>query len=266
MLRALKYFCISRKILLYFALTVVTSGAPGYALPPFQGGKGQGSGGDIQAQRNQQYDQQQQVQQQQQALDDLILRQRSEDLDDLQFRIWQLDAERIRLKEALRENFRRHYAVIRRDADELVQLAASLQSGLESNEDPAVVRDMLTQAARMQKLAHEVRSSMGGGRVPKAKPLAASAPGMAGASDADGKQLLLANVNSAKTAAGLLKSSVEEYLASDNEQAVSVSALQKTANKDHFDPNSLAILRSSLQLEQYARKIRSELHALNTVR
>jgi hypothetical protein len=248
-------------------ITAIASGVPGYSLPaPFQGGKGQDSSGDIQAQRNQQYDQQQQQQQQQQALDDLMLRQRSEDLDQLQFRIWQLDAERIRLKEALRENFRRHYAVIRRDADELVQLASSLQTSLETNEDPAVARDMMTKAARMQKLAHEVRSSMGGGRVPKAKPLAASAPGMAGAGDADSKQPLVTNVSSAKAAAALLKSSVEEYLASDNEQAVSVSALLRTANKDRFDPNSLAILKSSLQLEQYARKIRSELRELNAVR
>jgi DNA repair exonuclease SbcCD ATPase subunit len=228
-----------------------------------QSGNGRVPPGNTEAQQTQQDDKREQElqrEQQEEALrhpfDNL------EQLEQLQSRIWQLEFERIRLKQLLRENFRRHYAVIRRNAVELVQLASSLQTSLESNGDPALARDMKAKAARMQKLAHEVRESMAGWKVPKAKALAANAPGITAGIGADNRQLLRANVAAANTAASQLKSAVDDYLASANEHTVSVSALQAAADQDRFDPHVVAILNNSVQLERLAPEIRSKIKAL----
>lgn len=264
MLRDLRQPGFDLRILLcpffIFVLSMAAS-ASAFAMP-FQAGKGQ-SAGDIQSQRDQAYDQQQQIQQQQQMMDDLALRQRSADLEDLSFKVWQLDAERIRLKWLLRENFRRHYATIRRNTEELAQLTSTLHAILESNDDPPRPRELTEQAGRMRKLAHEIRENMGGGRVPRAKPLKMSTLGISAEDSADEKQVLEASVNAATAAVAQLKSAVENYLANDNDQTVSVAGLQKAADKNHFDPNSISILSNSLKLEQLAREIRSQANALN---
>lgn len=258
MIRDLKSFCLGRRMLPGSILTAAfVFGIPGYAL---QAGRGQNPGGDAETQRTQQYDQNQQLQQQQQQ--DQALRHPVDDLQDLQMRIWHLDAERIRLKLMLQENFRKHYVIIRRNTVQLVQLTSTLQAILESNGDPPRTRELVDQAGRMQKLAHEIRENMGGGRVPRAKPLAISTLGISAENTVDDKQVLEASVNAATSAAAQLKSAVENYLASDNEQAVSVTGLQKASDKDHFDPNSLSILSNSLKLEQLAREIRSKANAL----
>ncbi|MGC2698113.1 MAG: hypothetical protein WA738_20180 [Candidatus Angelobacter sp.] len=272
MIRDLKCLCILRRILLCSILvSLFASVVPVYALPalffpaPLQAGRGQNPNGDAEAQRTQQYDQNQRLQEQEQQ--NQAVRHPGDDLGQLQPKIWQLDAERIRLKELLRENFRRHYAIVRRNAEELVQLSSNLQANIESNNSPALARDMMAKAGTMQKLAHEIRESMAGHSLPKVKPSPrlANASGMVPASGADHRELLLAKTNTAKTTASALQSSVEGYLASDNEQTVSVSALQRGTDKNRFDPNSLAILSNSLKLEQLAREIRSEIHTLNTL-
>ncbi|HEU4415431.1 MAG TPA: hypothetical protein VFT65_11660 [Candidatus Angelobacter sp.] len=173
-----------------------------------------------------------------------------------------MDSERLRLKELLRANFLQHYAVIRRNTDELVQLASSLQTSLDSNAAPPPAHDLKAKTVRMQKLAHEIRENMAGWKVPKARRMRARAPAMAGANGLDGRQLLRANVSAAQTAASQLQSAVEDYLGNDNEHSVSVRALQTSADKQHFDPHLVAILKDSVQLEQLAREIRSKIHTL----
>ena len=266
MIRDLKCFFLRRILLRSILILILAPVVPAYALPaPLQTGRGQNPNGDAESQRTQQYDQNQKLQDQMQM--DQAMRHPGNDLEQLQFRIWQLDAERIRLKELLRENFRRHYAIVRRNAEELVQLSSSLQANIEGNHSPALARDVMAKASRMQKLAHEIRESMAGRGLPKVKASSrpTNASGIVPAGEADHRELLIAKMSAAKVTASVLSSSVEGYLASENEQTVSVGALQRSADKNHFDPNLLAILSNSLKLEQLAREIRSEIHALNTL-
>lgn len=217
----------------------------------------QGPAGNAESQRDQNYDRMEQMQQQQQQ--EQALRDRQYALQQLPNTMWLMEAERARINQELRANFRRHYAVIRRNSDELLQLTSSLQNSVERDVDISTAHDMAKDAQSIRKLAHQIRATMGGGSVPKAKPLKTTTQQNDGTVAANSKQRLQADTRAAKTAAAELKKAIDDYLAGNNEQAVSVSALQKATDKAHVDPNSLAILKNSLQLEQLAREIRVEL-------
>lgn len=273
MTRDNKTLCVRRRILLTFSMiAVLVSGMSAYALAPLQAGQGPQSPGrndNSEAQRAQQYDQQLQLQQQQQALRDMDVAQRSQDLADLsnlQYKIWQLYFEREKMKAELRENFRQHYAIIRKNAENLVQLTSSIESDLDNN-NQAFTREDIDKTARMQKFAREILDNMAGRKLPKEKPARAtvSSTGMAGIGIADHERVLREKTSDAKAAASTLKKAVDDYLASDNEQAVSVSAL-KTTSKEHFDPNSVAIIKACVRLQQLSDEIRSEMRMVNALR
>jgi hypothetical protein len=256
-IRDTRYLCVSRRFLLYSLMIPVSASAlPAHALPvPFQSGR---------VTTQQQQDQlQQRVQQEQ---NEQALNQRMNDLHELDLKMWSLEVETQRLKQLMRENFRRHYAIIRKDSEDLLQLITSLQADIDSNGDSALTRDMMAKTGKMQKLAREILDNMAGRKLPKVKPssTALSASGTA-AANPNYRQLLTEKTSAAKATATTLKSSVEGYLASDNEQTVSVGALQKTADKDRsnrFDPNSVVIINAAVQLEQLADEIRLEIRAV----
>lgn len=262
MIRCSKSLCRSQRILVSsFILTVLASGIPACALPPFQAGRGQpaqGRNNSSQTQRNQQFDQQLQLQQELQAAQ---LRQFGPEMQ-------QNEAARARQQELLRANFRHHYAVIRKNAEELVQLTSSLQSDLESNGNQALTRDMIDKTKRMQKLAHEIMDNMAGRKLPKsqASRSTASSIGPAGISIADHEQLLKEKTRDARSVAAQVEKAVEDYLASDNEQAVSVSALQGASDKKHLDPNLATVINGTIMLQQLADEIRSEMRKVNALR
>lgn len=265
MIRNSKSLSVGRRILLgSFMITVLGSGISAYA----QTGQGpQGRNNNPDDQRTQQYDQLQQLQQQQQDLRNMDVSQRSFALsEELPFLMWRVESERARLKELLRANFRRHYAIIRKNADDLTQLTSSLQTDIAGSGDQELTRDMIAKTTKMQKLAHEILDNLAGQKLPKSKAgSAASSTGAVGIGLADHKQLLSDKTNDAKTTAATLKKAVDDYLASDNEQAVSVSAL-KTTSKEHFDPNSVAIIKACVRLQQLSDEIRSEMRMVNALR
>lgn len=244
-----------------FIFTVLASGIPACALPPFQAGRGQpaqGHNNNSQTQRNQQFDQQLQLQQELQAAQ---LRQFGSEM--------QLsEAERARQQELLRANFRHHYAVIRKNAEELVQLTSSLQSDFESNSNQALTRDTIDKTKKMQKLAHEILDNMAGRKIskPQAPRSTVSSTRPAGIGIADHEQLLKGKTRDAKSVAAQVEKAVEDYLASDNEQAVSVSALQGASDKKHLNPNLATVVNGTIKLQQLADEIRSEMRKVNALR
>lgn len=248
-----------RIIVSSFILTVLASGIPVFSLAPFQAGqRASGSNNNSQAQRNQQFDQQLQLQQELQA----------DQLRQFGSEMQQSEAERARQQELLRANFRHHYAIIRRNAEELVQLTSSLQSDFESNGKQALTHDTIDKTKRVQKLAHEILDNMAGRKVPKPQTprSSASSTGSAGTGIADHEQLLTSKTGDAKKIAAQVEKAVENYLASDNEQAVSVSALKSAGDKGHFDPNSETIINGTIKLQQLADEIRSEMRKVNALR
>lgn len=262
MIRCSKSLHLVWRILLsFFIFTVLASGIPACALPPFQSGHGQpaqGRSNNSQTQRNQQFDRQLQLQQELQA----------DQLRQFGSEMQQNEAERARQQELLRANFRHHYAIIRKNAEELVQLTSSLQSDLESNDNQALTRDMIDKTKRMQKLAHEILDNMAERKVPKpqAPHSIASSTGSAGIDIADHEQLLKGKTRDAKSVAAQVEKAVENYLASDNEQAVSVSALQGASDKKHLDPNLATVINGTIMLQQLADEIRSEMRKTNALR
>ncbi|HKV91644.1 MAG TPA: hypothetical protein VJW20_03740 [Candidatus Angelobacter sp.] len=244
-----------------FILTVLAAGIPACALPPLQAGHGQpaqGRNNNSQTQRNQQFDRQRQLQQELQA----------DQLRQFGSEMQQNEAERARHQELLRANFRHHYAVIRKNAEELVQLTSSLQSDLENNGNAALTRDTIDKTKRMQKLAHEILDNMAGRKLPKpqAPRSTASSTGPAGIGIADHEQLLKGKTRNAKSVAAQVEKAVENYLANDNEQAVSVSALQGASDKKHLDPNLAIVVNGTIMLQQLADEIRSEMRKVSALR
>lgn len=194
-------------------------------------------------------DQNDQIQQQQQ--NDENLQRRMDDLRTLPDRMYEFELERERLKYLLRENFRAHYQIVRKDADELKRLAEEAQSYAENDSSPQLPADMLARIAKIEKLAHDVRTNMAGRKLPKANADAAPNP-----TNLNPQQLLLARSRAVNDLAGKLQSAVAGYLASDNEQSVSVQALKKDSAKNGFDPNSVEIVAVSMQMERLAHQIR----------
>lgn len=262
MVRCSNFLGVSWRILAgTFIFTVLTSGIPAGALPPFQAGRGQpaqGRNNNSQTQRNQQFDRQLQLQQELQA----------DQLRQFGSEMQQNEAERVRQQELLRANFRHHYAVIRKNAEELVQLTSSLQSDLESNGKQALTRDTIDKTKKMQKLAHEILDNMAGQKVskPHASRSTASSAGPVGIDIADHEQLLKGKTRDAKSVAAQVEKAVENYLASDNEQAVSVSALQSASDKKHLDPNLATVINGTIMLQQLADEMRSEMRKVNALR
>jgi hypothetical protein len=207
---------------------------------------------DRAAQQIEQYQQQQALMQRQNALHELPQQ------------IRDADAERLRLKAMLRQNFRSHYQIIRKNSQALVQLTSTFEEPSESAVDPAVAREMIAKLARIEKLAHEIRESMAGHELPKVRPASGPfiSPAEIAQTPASHRELLTTKANQTKLAAVELRNAVEKYLANDNEHAVSVDALKQASEKQHFDPNSLVILGNSLKLEQLSREIRTETRAL----
>jgi hypothetical protein len=278
LIRDSKSLRVIRRILPGFlTITILASGMPAHMFA-FQAVPGQGRNGGSDAQQAQQYDQQLQLQQQQQALKGMDVSQRSQDLDllgsEIEFQLWQLQYERERMKAFLRENFQKHIAAIRRNSEELVQLTTSLQSDVESNRDQPLPSDMIAKTTKIRKLAHEIRTNMAGRKLPPPElrsTVTSTGTGTASIATTpspsiDPKELVIQKTSEAKTAATKLRDAVEAYLASNNEQTVSVGALQSAAEKQHFDPNSVAILGSSLKLEQLSDEIRAEMRMVNAVR
>src|SRR5262249_24578421 len=143
--------------------------------------------------------------------------QRTNALEELPYIMWQIDAERERLKEQLRANFRHHYAIIRKNADDLIQLTSSLETDIESNGDQAVTRETIEKTARMQKLAHETLDQMAGRKLPKPQTAtAATSATVAGIGIADHQRVLKEKTSDAKATASRLKKAVDDYLATDN--------------------------------------------------
>src|SRR5262249_15490084 len=128
--------CVSR-LVLFCALTLVVSGSATIVYAQ-TGQVPQVRNNDGDSQRTQYYDQLYQLQQQQQDLRNMDVTQRTNALEELPYIMWLVDAERERLKEQLRANFRRHYAVIRKNADDLIQLTSSLEADLENSGNQAL--------------------------------------------------------------------------------------------------------------------------------
>jgi hypothetical protein len=222
--RKIEESSLSRRASTFFALVIAIA-----AIPPAtalgQSGRGQNRGGDTESQRTQQADQMQQQldQQQQQMQMDQDIQRRTLALQELPLKIWLQERERERINQLLRENFRRHYSVIRQNAEELVQLTSTLESDVENNGDSSLGREMQAKVARVGKLAHDIRASMAGQRLPKYKPartLKASGkvtlPG-----DRRGTEWLSEKTNAASLAATKLRNAVADYLATNNEHTVS---------------------------------------------
>src|SRR6185437_6301380 len=234
-------FCSSIGILVIASFVVPNL----IAAPLYQNGRGQ-----IPNAPSQRTDQTDQMRQQQQNEENL--QRRMDDLRTLPERMEEFELERERLKYLLRENFRAHYRIVRNDADELKRLARELQSYAESESSPQLPVEMLARVAKIEKLAHDVRANMAGRRLPKPKS-AAAAPK---STSLNPQQLLLARSRAVNDLASKLLNAVAGYLASDNEQAVSVQALKKNSGKSDFDPNSVQILTVSMRIEQLAHQIR----------
>ena len=218
------------------------------AAPSPQNGRGGVPNAASQQQQSDQLDRTQQQQQQLQNQQDL--EQRADNLRRLQDRMYEFELERERLKNQLRENFRNHYKIVRNDVDELKRLAGDLQSYAETDFAPQFPSEMLAKVAKIEKLAHEVRTNMAGRKLPEVK----SASATANATGLNPQQLLLTRSKAVTELASRLQKAVADYLADNNEQTVSVKGLKTNSG---FDPNSVAILTASMQLEQLARQIRS---------
>jgi hypothetical protein len=227
-----------------------------------QGGGARPGGGD---KRADQMEQQQQQQQQQWNLDQGI-RDRSLALEQLPLLLWQQERDRERINALLRQNFQRRYVVIDRNSEELVELAATLVNDLAGSSDADLARHMPAKVARLDKLAHQIRTSLAGQDLRRYKPDAKLREAMKVAVSDDQRQALNEKIRLARATATRLRSSVEASLASSNRHMVSVDALQKAADRRHIDPNSLAILSSALDLERLAYEMRAELKALGRMR
>jgi hypothetical protein len=213
-------------------------------------------------QQNQQSDRGQQ--QQDQMRQDQALGRASSDIISAEARAQADVWERARLQQLLRDNFRRHYKILRTNSDKLVQLTSDLQAHVESNTDAGLTRDTLAQAATAEKLAHEIRTTMAGRRLPRMKPSSPASSNAATSSIAtmDARQLLLQRINACSALAATIKQATAEYLASDNEQAVSVNALKKAADKTQIDPHLVHIMNASARLERIAYDLRTLTQAL----
>jgi len=167
--------------------------------------------------------------------------------------------QRALFQQLLRENFRNHYKTLRVDADKLAQLALALQTYVSSNSDPGLPRDQRAQAASLEKLAHEIRTTLAGSPLPRMKRVR-SAGGTASVdatSAIDARQLLLQRVNASSDLAGIIKQATEQYMANNNEHAVSVDALKNAADKTKIDQRLVFIMNSCEQLERIAYDLRT---------
>ena len=237
-------------------IAVLTAGVAAHAL---QAKPGVGRIGNTDAQ-------QEQLQQQQLQQEQLALTGRQNDLRNLPILMEEMEAERDRLKYLLRANFRQHYATIRKNSADLVDLTSNLQTSTEGDLDAANVRDILAETKSVQKLAHEILETMAGRKLHKPDAgSSASSTGSVGLGLADHRKLLIDKTSQAKTSAADLKKAIDDYLASDNDQTVSVGALQKPADKDRFDPNLVTIINAAAKLQKLADEIRSELRLINTL-
>lgn len=235
-------------------LTLSTLGLLLTSALPLSGQKGQVPQSD--AQRAAQIDQMQQQQQQQQQLD--AMRNAGKDVADLAWRMNQEEAERAKLRQMARENFRRHYEMLSEDTEMLVRLTAGLQGSLDGTGTPVLAGDMLKNVGKIQKLAHELRGTIVGKRIPKVKAIK-------GADVAIYRQnplltersLLLERVAASSDLANTLKKTMDQYLLEDNKISVTIGALQRASNKDKFDPQLANIMATSLKLERIAAAIRA---------
>jgi hypothetical protein len=208
------------------------------------------------AQRAARIDQMQQQQQQQQQ-DDAV-RNAGRDLADLQSRISQEQAERAKLRQLARENFRRHYEMLSEHTETLVRLTADLQASVEGASTTVLPADMRMTVGKIQKLAHELRGTIVGRRVAKVKAIkGADAVLFRQNPLLTERSLLLERVAASSDLAILLKKTMDQYLLEDNKTSVTVGALQRDSHKDKFDPQLANIMATSFNLERIAAAIRA---------
>jgi len=162
-------------------------------------------------------------------------------------------AEKARLNQIMRENFRKHYRILRDNTDKLIQSTAELQSYAAGNPGPALSREMLTKSAQMEKLAHEIRTAIVGRKVPKMQNSKAAPP----ATQEDAQHLFGLRVKALSLMAANLKQGMDKYLAENNEQSVSVASLQKAADKTQIDPQLETIWKSAARLERISHDLRT---------
>ena len=209
------------------------------------------------SQRIQQMDRMEQ-QQQQNARDqstinaqDEIRREEARQQEDAQYRA--------RLQQMMRENFRRHFQVLRDNAAHLTEITEALRFYVDSHYEPGLPRDLQAKAALMEKLAHQIRVTLSSRHLPRLT--ASTARAMAGAVKPPFSiathEVLLEEVNGSVSMSAALNQGVEQYLSTQNEQAVSVDALKRVADKTQIDPSLLQIMRASWQLEQYGYDLRA---------
>ena len=161
-------------------------------------------------------------------------------------------AAKARLNQAMRENFRKHYRILRDNTEKLGQLTAELQTYADSNPGPALSPDMLAKSAHMEKLAHEIRTTILGRKVPKMQNSKAAPP----ATPEDARHLFGLRVKAVSLMASNLKQAMDKYLAENNEQSVSVGSLKKAADKTQIDPQLETIWKSAARLERIAHDLR----------
>jgi hypothetical protein len=219
--------------------------------------------GNDDAQRAQQAEQNQQLQEQQRQ--DQAMTQRINDLQTLEPRSREARREREVLRQQILENFQRRYQTLRADAEQLVQLTSELQGNLDSSQSAGFSRKMLAETAKIQKLAHEIQTTMTGRKLAGMKS-AIEHDGVAAAlvSLSDRRQLLIQEINKSSNLAGNLKSAMAQYLAKDNEHTVSVQAL-KSSRETQLAPQLVSIMLISMRLEYLAASIRAEVRHPSTV-
>ncbi len=221
---------------------------------PLSGQRGQPPQSD--AQRAAQMDQMQQQQQQQQQMD--AMRNAGKDIANLEWRINQEESERAKLRQMARENFRRHYEMLSDDAEMLVRLTAELQGSLDGTGTPILAGDMLKSVGKVQKLAHELRGTIVGKRIPKVKAIKGADVVIFRQNPLlTERSLLLERVAASSELATKLKKTMDQYLLEDNKISVTIGALQRASNKDKFDPQLANIMAASLKLERIAAAIRA---------
>lgn len=237
-------------------LTLVGNPIPVHAWTPQKGQTPVPSNPDS-PQRIQQIEQIEQLQQQnardQSALDtqDAMRREEARQQEDARYRA--------RLQQMMRENFRRHFQILRDNAAQLTEITEALRLYVEGHTEAGLPRDLQAKAARMEKLAHQIRTTLSSRHIPRLN--ASTASGMAGAVKPPfaiaTHETLLEEVSGSVSMCAALNKGVEQYLASENEQAVSVDALKRSADKSQIDPHLLQIMRASWQLEQYGYDLRA---------
>lgn len=240
----------SRKFLFPAALVLTLAcAAPAQKTPP----PGGGNNGNWEQQRTQQYDQMQQTIDYYHQQDLLA----HPGVGASQARALEAErrreaAEKARLNQMMRENFRKHYRILRENTDKLSQLTAELQAYADTNPEPTLSPEMLAKSAQMERLAHEIRTTIVGRKVPKMQNSKAAPP----ATPEDARNLFGLRVKAVSLMASNLKQAMDKYLAENNAQSVSVGSLKKAADKTQVDPQLETIWKSAARLERISHDLR----------